>query len=46
MKDKLILIFLGSLLIVNFLAWNAITTKNSKEIEKISTVIESCIAKS
>ena len=42
MKDKIILIFLAILLVVNFMAWNAITTKNDKEIKKIATILESC----
>jgi hypothetical protein len=42
MRDKIILIFMATLLAVNFLAWNAITTSNEKEIKKISRILESC----
>lgn len=42
MKDKIILIFMALLLTVNFLAWNAITTNNDKEIKKISRILDSC----
>lgn len=42
MKNKLVVVFMISMLVLNFIAWNYITINNEKQITRITEVLEKC----
>lgn len=42
MKDKLVIIVMTTMLILNFLAWSQITIKNDDAIKEIRNTLQQC----
>lgn len=42
MKDKVIIVFMATMLILNFFAWSQITIKNDDAIKEIRNTLKQC----
>lgn len=42
MKDKVIIVFMATMLILNFFAWSQVTIKNDEAIQEIRQTIKQC----